>query len=74
MVGGVTHNFIDIAMVEKINLPTKSFDGFTFITPSESLHGHHKMVPKMKLTIEDNIVTESFSVVNVANTNVVLGF
>ena len=35
--GGATHNFIDAEMVEKINIPSEPFDGFTIVIPGHNM-------------------------------------
>ena len=58
--GGATHNFIDAYMVEKINMPSEPFDGFTIVIP-----GHNKMqcntwVPKLQVTIGNYTFVDIF--------------
>ena len=71
--GGDTHHFIDEEMVEKIRIPNEPFDGFTIV-----ILGHNTMqcktwVPKLQVTIGNYTFVDSFYVVGVADTNVVLG-
>ena len=73
MDGGATHNFIDAAMVEKMKLPTESFDGFTVITLGNHFVDCTKWISKLQVTIGDYAVTKFFYVVNVDDTNIVLG-
>ena len=72
--GGATHNFIDTAMVDKMKLLTKSFDGFTVITLVNHSMDCKKWIPKLQVTIGDYTITDTFYVVDVVETNVVFGF
>ena len=67
------HIFIDSYMVDKRNIPTEPFDGFTVV-----ILGHNTMqcktwVPKLQVTIGNYTFVDSFYVVDVADSNVVLG-
>ena len=60
-------------MVEKRNIPTKPFDGFTVV-----ILGHNTMqcktwVPKLQVTVGNYTFVDSFYVVDVVDTNLVLG-
>ena len=71
--GGATHNFIDEYMVNKRNIPIEPFDGFIVV-----ILGHNTMqcktwVPKLQVTVGNYTFVDSFYVVDVADTNVVLG-
>ena len=54
--------------MEKINIPSEPFDGFTVVIPS-----HNTCVPKLQVTIGNYTFVDSFYVVDVVDTNVVLG-
>ena len=71
--GGATHNFIDVALVERRKLQAETFDGFTVIIPGNNSMDYTKWIPKLQVTIGNHIITEIFYVVNVADTNVILG-
>ena len=71
--GGDTHNFIDAKMVEKINIPSEPFYGFTV-----GILGHNTMqcntwIPKLQVTIGNYNFVDIFYMVYVAYTIVVLG-
>ena len=72
--GGYTHKFIDIALVDRIKLQAETFNGFIVIIPSNNSMDCTKWIPKLQVTIGNNILTDNFYVVNVADANVVLGF
>ena len=71
--GGATHNFIDENMVEKINIPSELFDGFTVVIPGHNTMQCKTWVPKLQFTIGNYTFVDSFYVVDVADTDVVLG-
>ena len=68
-----THNFIDAEMVEKINIPSEPFDGFKFVIPGHNTMQCNTWVPKLQVTIGNYTFVDSFYVVDVVDTNVVLG-
>ena len=71
--GGATHNLIDAKMVEKRNIPSEPFDGFTIVIPGHNTMQCNTWVPKLQVTIGNYTFVDSFYVVDVADTNVVLG-
>ena len=73
MDGGATHNFIYSALVERRKLQAETFDGFTVIIPGNNSMGCTKWIPKLQITLGNHTITENIYVVNVADTNMVLG-
>ena len=73
MDGGATQNFIYETLVESRKLQSKTFDGFTVIIPSKNSVDCTKWIPKLQVTLGNHTITDNFYVVNVADTNVVLG-
>ena len=73
MNGGATKKFIYTALVERIKLQAKTFDGFTVIIPGNNSMDCTKWIPKLQVTIGNHTITDNFYVVNVSDTNVVLG-
>ena len=71
--GGASHNFIDEDMVKKINIPSEPFDGFTIVILGCNTIQCNTWVPKLQVTIGNYTFVDSFYVVDVADTNVVLG-
>ena len=71
--GGATHNFIDADMVEKRKIPSEPFDGFTVVIPGHNIMQCNTWVPKLQVTIGNYTFVDSFYVVDVADTNIVLG-
>ena len=70
---GATHNFIDATVVERRNLQGETFNGFTVIIPSNNSMDCTKWIPKLQVTIGNDTINDNCYVVNVADTNVVLG-
>ena len=71
--GGGTHNFIDAAWVAKRGIQTKKFEGFIVaVVGNNSMECNH-WIPKLNVTLGNYNMTDSFYVVNVADTNVILG-
>ena len=73
MDGGATHNFIYSALVERRKLQDETFDGFKVIILDNNSMGCTKWIPKLQVTLGNYTITDHFYVVNVADTNVVLG-
>ena len=71
--GGATHNFIDAAWVAKWGIHTEKFEGFIVaVADNNSMECNH-WIHKINVTLGTYNMTDSFYVVNVADTNVVLG-
>ena len=49
--GGAKNNFIDVEMVEKINIPSEPFDGFIVVIPGHNTMQCNTWVPKLQVTI-----------------------
>ena len=71
--GGSTQNFIDSSLVERRKLLIGKLEGFTVIIPGNHSMECSRWIPKLQVTIGYYTVTNSFYVVNVADTNMVLG-
>ena len=71
--GGRTHNFIDATWVAKWGIQTKKFEGFTVAVGGNNNMECNYWIPELNVTLENYNMTDSFYVVNVADTNVVLG-
>ena len=71
--GGTTHNFIDSSLVERRKIPTETFEKFTMVIPGNHTMECNRWIPDLQVNIGDYTVKDKFYVVNVANTNMVLG-
>ena len=72
--GGATHNFINAALVEKRKLPTESFEGFIVVILGNHTMECNRWIPNLQVNLEYYTVKDNFYVVNVVETNMVLGF
>jgi hypothetical protein len=70
---GASHNFIDGNMVERRGILTEEFDGFTLVIPGGHLMSCTKWIPNLIITIGNYSMTDDFFVVDIPDTNVVLG-
>ena len=71
--GGDIHNFMDAYMVDKINIPSEPFYDITVVIPGHNTIQCNTWVRKQQVTIGNYNFVDSFYVVNVLDTNVVLG-
>ena len=71
--GGATHNFIDFAWVAKRGIQTEKFEGFTVAVAGNSSMECNYWIPKLNVALGNYQMTDSFYVVDVADTHVVLG-
>ena len=60
-------------MMEKINIPSEPFDGFKVVIPGHNTMQCNTWVPKLKVTIGNYHFIDSFNMVDVSDTNVVVG-
>ena len=56
-----------------MNIPIEPFDGFTVVIPGHKTMQYKTWVPKLQVTVGNYTFVDSFYVVDVADTNVVLG-
>ena len=74
LVGGEeAHNFIDASWVANRGISTENFEGFTVAVAGNSSMECNYWIPKLNITLRNYQMTDSFYVVNVADTNVLLG-
>jgi len=70
---GASHNFIDVALVDKREIPTEEFEGFIVNIPEGYNTECTRWISKLKITMGNYTLTDDFFVVDVSDTNVVLG-
>ena len=73
MDSGETQNFIDAQMVERRGIPTETFNRFLVLVPGAQTMQCAQYVPELAVTMGTYTVTDHFFVVNIPDTNVVLG-
>jgi hypothetical protein len=71
--GRTSHNFIDANMVERRGISIEEFNGFTIVIPGGHQMGCTKWIPKLTITMGNYSMTNDFFMVDVLDTNVVLG-
>ena len=70
--GGASHNFIDFASIKRRGIQTRSFDGFSIAATGHTM-GCSQRIPKLKVTLGNYTMIQTFYVVDVPDMNVVLG-
>ena len=68
-----SHNIIDAAWVKRRDIQTESFDGFSVAATGHTMECGQR-IPKLKVTLWNYTVIETFYVVDVLDMKVVLGF
>ena len=71
--GGATHNFIDRKLVERRVLPMEYFEGFTVVIAGGGHMECTRWIPKLHITLGNYKLSDDFFVVDVPDTNIVLG-
>jgi hypothetical protein len=71
--GGYSNNFIDIAMVKRKCIPTMDFEGFLVEVAGGHTMACDKYIPQMSLTLGRYTLTHDFYVVDIPDTNIILG-
>jgi hypothetical protein len=71
--GGSTHNFIDAAWVKKRRIHTEEFGGFSVEVAGGRVVPCQYRIPKLTVTIGNYSMTDDFFVMDLADTNAVLG-
>ena len=67
---GATHNFID---VQRREIPTNAFEGFFVLVPGDRNMQCMHYVPSLSVTMGTYTLTDHFFVVDIPDTNVILG-
>jgi hypothetical protein len=70
---GATHNFIDATLVAQSGLHTEEFEGFTIAVEDGYTMTCLDMVPDLEVKLGNYIVIDTFYVVDLSDTDVVLG-
>jgi len=70
---GATHNFIDASLVAWRGLRTEEFEGFIVVVENGYIMTCFDMVPDVEVKIGNYTLMDTFYVVNLLDTNVVLG-
>jgi len=70
---GATHNFIDAQMVKRRGVTTKEFEGLSFIVLGDRSMQCTRYIPALIVTIQNYSMIDHFFVVDVSDTNMVMG-
>jgi hypothetical protein len=71
--GGASHNFIDVSLVNMRHLPTVEFEGFLVEVAGGHTMPCDRYIPLMSLTLGRHNLTQDFYVMDLPDTNVILG-
>jgi hypothetical protein len=71
--GGETHNFIDSALVAKRGIHMMDFEGFDVAVAGRHVIPCTQKISQLCLTLGNYTVTDDFYVVELQDTNVILG-
>ena len=70
---GATHNFIDHTLVERRGLSIEEFKGFIVVVAGGGHMECTRWIPKLNITLGNYSLANDFFVVDVPDTNVVMG-
>lgn len=70
---GATHNFIDAQMVQRRGITTAEFEGFSVLILGDRTMQCTRYVSALTITMGNYSMTDHFFVVDVPDTNVVMG-
>ena len=70
---GATHNFIDAHLVQRRVIPTDTFEGFSFLVPEDRTMQCMHYVPSLSVTMGSYTFVDHLFVVDIPDTNVILG-
>jgi hypothetical protein len=71
--GGATHNFIDASLVARRGLHIEEFEGFTVAVVDGYTMTFLDMIPNLEVKLGNYTMIDTFYVVDLSDTNVVLG-
>ena len=71
--GGATHNFIDASLVARRGLCTEEFEGFHVVVADVYTMTCLDMIPDLEVKLGNYTLTDTFYVVDLSDTDVVLG-
>jgi hypothetical protein len=71
--GGASHNFIDSALLQRRHIPIVEFEGFRVEVAGECTMPCDRYIPRMKLTLGRHDLAQDFYVMDLLDTNIILG-
>jgi len=72
--GGAIHNFIDVALVTRRQIPIEDFDGFNVVVGDGYNMACTQRIKGLYVKFGNYMLTDDFYVINLVDTHVVLGF
>jgi hypothetical protein len=72
--GGASHNFIDSTLLKRRHIPTIEFEGFCVEVAGGRTMPCDNYIPGMKLTLGRHDLAQYFYVMDLRDTNIILGF
>ena len=70
---GATQNFIDAHLVQRKEIPTDTFEGFSVLVPGDRKMQCMRYVPSLSFSMGTYTLIDHLFVVDIPNTNVILG-
>jgi hypothetical protein len=71
--GGASHNFIDSTLLQRRHIPTVEFEGFRVEVAGGRTMPCDRYIPGMKLTLGRHDLAQDFYVMDLPDTNIILG-
>jgi hypothetical protein len=71
--GGACHNFIDAALLKRRQIPIVEFEGFKVEVAGGSTMPCNRYIPGMKLTLGRHELVQDAYVMDLPDTNIILG-
>jgi hypothetical protein len=72
--GGASHNFIDSTLLRRRHIPKVEFEGFKVEVAGGSTMPCDRYIPGMKLTLGRHELVQDVYVMDLTDTNIILGF
>ena len=70
---GATHNFIDAHLVQRREIPTDTFHGFSILVPGDRKMQCMHYVPSLSVTMGSYTLVDHFFVIDIPDTIIILG-
>ena len=71
--GGDSHNFIDATLLKRRHIPTVEFEGFKVEVECGSTMPCNRYIPGMKITLGRHELVQDVYVMDIPDTNIILG-
>jgi hypothetical protein len=71
--GGASHNFIDLSLLQRRHIPIVKYEGFRVEVAGGCTMPCDRYIPEMKLTLGMTDLAQYFYVIDLQNTNIILG-